>query len=96
MHAKISGLYPGADPASKGVTRIWTVEGLRPFVDRALEVFDPPRLMYGGDWPVSIPAGGYGSVLSGLRSTLQSLPTHVSTSIWSETARRVYGLDSAA
>jgi L-fuconolactonase len=85
VHAKISGLYPGADPAS------WTVEGLRPFVDRALEVFGSSRLMYGGDWPVSIPAGGYGPVLDGLRTVLADLPEADAEHLWSGTARRVYG-----
>lgn len=88
VHAKISGLYAGADPAS------WTVEGLRPFVDRALEVFSSSRLMYGGDWPVSIPAGGYGPVLDGLRSVLADLSPAAAEEVWSGTARRVYGLDT--
>ena len=86
VHAKISGLYPGADPAS------WTVEGLRPFVDRALDVFGPSRLMYGGDWPVSIPAGGYGPVLDGLRTVLADLTAGEADDVWSGTARRVYHL----
>ncbi|MGI3783375.1 MAG: amidohydrolase family protein [Janthinobacterium lividum] len=89
VHAKISGLYPGADPAS------WTVDGLRPFVDRALEVFGSSRLMYGGDWPISIPAGGYGLVLGGLREALADLPEAEAEGVWSATARRVYGLDAA-
>lgn len=86
VHAKISGLYPGADPAS------WTVEGLRPFVDRALEVFGPSRLMYGGDWPVSVPAGGYGPVLDGLRTVLADLSDREAEDVWSGTARMIYGL----
>lgn len=88
VHAKISGLYPGADPAS------WTVEGLRPFVDRALEVFGPSRLMYGGDWPVSVPAGGYDPVLCGLRDALDRRSDDESASIWSATARNVYKFDT--
>ena len=85
VHAKISGLYPGADPAS------WTVEGLRPFVDRALEVFGPSRLMHGGDWPVSVPAGGYGPVLDGLRTVLADLSDREAEDVWSGTARMIYG-----
>jgi L-fuconolactonase len=87
VHAKISGLYPGADPAS------WTVDGLRPFVDRALDVFGSSRLMYGGDWPISIPAGGYGPVLDGLRAVLADLSPSEAEDVWSRTARRTYGLD---
>ena len=86
VHAKLSGLYPGADPAS------WTVDGLRPFVDRALEVFGPSRLLYGGDWPVSIPAGGYGPVLDGLRTVLADLSDREAEDVWSGTARLIYGL----
>jgi L-fuconolactonase len=87
VHAKISGLYPGAEPAS------WTVDGLRPFVDRALDVFGSSRLMYGGDWPISIPAGGYGPVLDGLRAVLADLSPSEAEDVWSRTARRTYGLD---
>jgi L-fuconolactonase len=89
VHAKISGLYPGASPAS------WSVEGLRPFVDHALDVFGTSRLMYGGDWPVSIPAGGYGPVIDGLRKVLADLSDSEAEDVWSGTARRVYGLDLA-
>lgn len=86
VHAKVSGLYPGADPAS------WTVEGLRPFVDRTLEVFGPSRLMYGGDWPVSVSAGGYEPVLAGLRKVLGALPADEADAVRHETARRTYGV----
>jgi L-fuconolactonase len=87
VHAKISGLYPGAEPAS------WTVEGLRPFVDRSLAVFGPQRLMYGGDWPISVAAGGYRPVLRGLRQVLGELSADEADSVWSGTARRIYGVD---
>ena len=85
VHAKVSGLYPGADPAT------WTVEGLRPFIDRALEVFGSSRLMYGGDWPISVMAGGYSTVLDGLQIALADLSKAQAKRIWSGTARALYG-----
>jgi L-fuconolactonase len=49
--AKVSGLtLPGVP---------FTAEALRPAWDAALELFGPPRLMYGGDWPISVQFGGY-------------------------------------
>jgi L-fuconolactonase len=57
-------------------------------------VFESSRLMYGGDWPISIPAGGYGLVLDGVRDLLQGMSVGESNQIWSETARDVYGLDA--
>jgi L-fuconolactonase len=84
VHAKVSGLYPGADPQA------WSVETVRPFVDHALEVFGADRLMYGGDWPISVAAGGYDRVFAGLREVLAGLSEEEQDQIWSGTARRFY------
>ena len=59
--AKVSGLYPRADPSA------WTTDAIRPFVAHALEQFGADRLMYGGDWPVCVLAGGYRAVWDGLQ-----------------------------
>jgi L-fuconolactonase len=49
--AKVSGLtLPGVP---------FTAEALRPAWDAALELFGPSRLMYGGDWPITVRYGGY-------------------------------------
>ena len=37
----------------------FTAEALRPAWDAALELFGPSRLMYGGDWPITVRFGGY-------------------------------------
>jgi L-fuconolactonase len=85
VHAKVSGLYAATDdPAS------WTVEQLRPFVDRALEVFGPDRLMYGSDWPVSIPYGGYGKVWDALSALFAELAEHERAALLGDTATRFY------
>ena len=89
VHAKVSGLYPGAAPAT------WTPESLRPFVDRALEVFGPSRLMYGGDWPISTAAGGYDRVFAGLSTALSDLSAADREDIYSGTARRFYRIDDS-
>ncbi|NIK59025.1 amidohydrolase family protein [Kribbella shirazensis] len=83
VHAKISGLYPG--------TGTW--ESVRPFVDRAVEVFTPSRLMYGGDWPISTSEGGYDRVFTGLSDALSSLSDADREEIYSGTARRFYRID---
>ncbi|HEV7185278.1 MAG TPA: amidohydrolase family protein [Leifsonia sp.] len=49
--AKVSGLtLPGVP---------FTAAALRPAWDAALDLFGPSRLMYGGDWPISVRFGGY-------------------------------------
>ncbi|MGR0319746.1 amidohydrolase family protein [Agromyces sp. ZXT2-3] len=87
VHAKVSGLYSAVgDPAD------WTVDSVRPAFDHALAVFGPDRLMYGGDWPVSLIAGGYERVLAGIESLLADLDPHERDRILSGTARRFYWL----
>jgi L-fuconolactonase len=34
-------------------------QNLQTFVDHALDVFSPERVMFGGDWPVSTLTGSY-------------------------------------
>jgi L-fuconolactonase len=55
VFAKLSGLDAGdADT--------WTTTDIAPYIDRALELFGPNRLMFGSDWPVANLRGGYGKV----------------------------------
>lgn len=87
--AKLSGLYSAtADVAA------WTEEQLDPFVDRALEVFGPSRLMYGGDWPFSIPAGDYPRTWSATSRILRRLDAAAQAEILGRSAIRHYRLDA--
>ncbi|TWD75199.1 L-fuconolactonase [Kribbella amoyensis] len=52
VYAKLSGLNTAAKPG-------WTADDLRPYVEHALRVFGPERLMFGGDWPVATLADEY-------------------------------------
>lgn len=87
VHAKLSGLYPEGDMSR------WSPTTIAPFVDRALEVFGPSRLMYGGDWPISLAAGGYDHVFAGLNATLLPLDEHERRQVLGGTARAFYRLD---
>jgi L-fuconolactonase len=87
VYGKISGLYPG------GAMQDWTPDSLRPFVDRALGVFGPTRLMYGGDWPISVAAGGYDHVFAGLVEVLDGLAEAEREDVMSGTARRFYAIN---
>lgn len=87
VHGKVSGLY-----AATGNPADWTVETVRPVFDHALAVFGPDRLMYGGDWPVSLIAGGYTQVWHGLSELLADLTDAERAGILAGTARRFYTL----
>lgn len=90
VHAKISGLYP-----TSGSMTDWSTEKIRPFFGRALEVFGPDRLMYGGDWPISLLAGGYDRVWSGLAPLFDGLAESEWSAITSGTAASFYRIDTA-
>lgn len=90
VRGKVSGLYSAvSDPAG------WTVDAIRPIFDHALEAFGPARLMYGGDWPVSLIAGGYTRVWSGIEQLLAGLDAADRDRILADTARNFYGLPEA-
>jgi L-fuconolactonase len=50
---KLSGVTTEADHDS------WTREQLKPYIDHVIDCFGFDRIMYGGDWPVSVLAGKY-------------------------------------
>ena len=87
VFAKVSGLYPADDPTG------WTTDALRPFVRHAVEQFGPDRLMYGGDWPVSVLAGGYTAVWAGLQPLVAELGPGGARAVLGGTAVRCYGID---
>ena len=90
VHAKISGLYSAAgDPAS------WSVASIRPYIESAVELFGPGRLMYGGDWPVSVTAGGYERIWGDISTILGELPQEDRDQILGGTAHRFYRIDDA-
>ena len=88
VFAKVSGLYSAA-----GDQGSWSVESIRPYFDRAVELFGADRLMYGGDWPMSVLAGGYPRVWAGLEQLFESLDESQRDAIQGRTAADFYGID---
>lgn len=86
--AKLSGL--GAALRS-GV--VLDARSVGPLVDVALGAFGPERLMFGGDWPVSLGNAAYPSLVAAVRPGLDALSDGERAAVLHGTARRVYGLD---
>lgn len=88
-HAKLSGLY-----ASVGGMESWTVDGIRPFIEDALDLFGPTRLMYGGDWPISVLAGGYRRSWEAITSVVAALSPGERAAVLGDTAAGFYRIGS--
>lgn len=87
VYAKVSGLYPAA-----GDITAWTSDDVRPYFELALELFGPDRLMFGGDWPISILAGGYVRVWEELSKLFAELSPDDRSAILGGTAAEFYGI----
>ncbi|WP_346158740.1 amidohydrolase family protein [Streptomyces roseiscleroticus] len=90
VHAKLSGLYAASGPLGS-----WTTEEVRPFVEDALELFGPGRLMYGGDWPVSLLAGGYARCWEACLELLSPLSPGDRAAVLGAAAAGFYRIDPA-
>jgi L-fuconolactonase len=88
VFAKVSGLYSAA-----GDSGSWTPDSVRPYLQHALECFGSDRLMYGGDWPISVLSGGYDRVWDGLSQLFDELGEGDRTNILGATAKKFYGID---
>ena len=83
---KVSGLVAEADWSS------WMPVDLQPFVDHAIDVFGPERLMFGSDWPVCLLAATYAGVVDAARAVLGGLAEGERAAVMSANAIRIYGL----
>jgi len=88
VYAKVSGLNTAADREH------WSAADLRPYVEHALEVFGPHRLMFGSDWPVANLAGDYAKVWRETNAVLADLPETHRAAIFGDTARDFYRIET--
>ncbi|SEH00726.1 L-fuconolactonase [Nonomuraea solani] len=89
VYAKVSGLNTAAGDG-------WTGADLRPYVEHAVEVFGPERLMFGSDWPVALLAGDYDQVWRETRHALSGLSRDERAAVFGGTAARFYGIQEVA
>lgn len=90
VYAKLSGLNTAADWAS------WTADDLRPYVEHALQAFGADRVMYGGDWPVTLLAGDYPKVLRETETLLADIDPADRARIMGDTAANFYRIPDAS
>lgn len=83
---KLSGLITEAG-------KNWQATQIAPYLDIALEIFGPQRLMFGSDWPVCLLAGEYSQVYQLIENTINQLSVDEQSAIWGENAKKVYRLD---
>ena len=86
IYCKISGLVTEADWAA------WTEDNLRVYVEIALAVFGPRRMMVGSDWPVCLLATTYARWYEAVSHLIGSLSATEKERILGGTATEVYRL----
>ncbi len=87
IHCKLSGLVTEANWST------WQIDDLRPFVDRALELFGPDRMMFGSDYPVCLLAASYDRVLETFQQILKNLNDAEREKVFSKNAAKFYRLN---
>ena len=86
VECKISGLATEAD------SEAWTREDLKPYIDHVIAAFGIDRVMYGGDWPVSLLATTYVDWVEILAWATADLGAEAQDKLFRENARRFYRL----
>lgn len=86
IYCKVSGLVTEAGPD-------WTLDRIRPYIERVAALFGPHRLIFGSDWPVCTLAGSYAEVVALSRGVLSDLygPEDLAA-IFGGNATRFYGV----
>jgi L-fuconolactonase len=86
VSAKISGLVTEADWST------WTPGNIRPYVDHALSVFGPDRLIFGTDWPVCTLAASYRRIVDLAEHFIGELSTDEQDAVLGANATKIYSL----
>jgi L-fuconolactonase len=86
-YCKVSGLLTEATPGA------WPAGELKPAIQLGVDLFGWERLMFGGDWPVSLLASSYLEVVEATRAALPAAGEEEHAAFWIGNAARFYHLD---
>ena len=86
VFCKLSGMTTEAD------WERWTVDDLRPYAEHVLAAFGEDRVMYGGDWPVSLQATPLRRWAETIEALTSGLSPAAQAKLWNGNARRFYRL----
>jgi L-fuconolactonase len=89
VSAKISGLVTEAEWSA------WTPASVRRYVDHALSVFGPDRIIFGTDWPVCTLAASYRRIVELADEFIEELSADEQAAVLSANATKIYSLDNA-
>ncbi|MCP4168465.1 MAG: amidohydrolase family protein [Chloroflexi bacterium] len=87
VYAKISGLG-----TASGDLEGWTADSVRDLVNWTIDLFGVDRCMCGGDWPVSVLAGGYVKAWTAYKQILSERPIKEQERILNGTAQAFYSV----
>jgi L-fuconolactonase len=88
IHAKISGLA-----LATGKFETWTSADIQASIEYALEQFGTDRCFCGGDWPVSLLAGGFVKSINAYREVIENcLPVIDQEKVYFKNATLFYQL----
>lgn len=82
---KVSALASGADPR-------WSIDSIRPWAERCIEVFGPNRAMFGSNWPVDRLYGTYRRLIEAYRAIAAQYTADEQRMLFVGTATRTYEL----
>lgn len=86
IYCKLSGMVTEAD------WKNWKASDFTPYLETALELFGPKRLMFGSDWPVCLLAGSYSQVAEVISEFIAPLSLSEKAQIMGGTAMEFYGI----
>lgn len=84
--AKMSGIVAYTDPDG------WTVDSLRPFVERTIESFGWQRVVWGSDWPVCNLGGGLAAWVAATQALLAGASAGERDALLSGNGSRIWNL----
>jgi L-fuconolactonase len=81
-----------SEVANQADMQHWTVDDLRPYVERVIEVFGEDRIMYGAGYPIVLLACSYQRWHAAIEDITAGLSESQKHKFWADNARRVYQL----